>query len=119
MRDKSISEIVLDRVKKGAEFVAEKGGELRDKAIKSSEKFARTQGIKLDVENLQEKKQKKLKQLSYLVYNLYSKNEINHPEINALCQEIKGLQCQMDEKRIEMDMIKKEKGEYGSSDNDF
>jgi hypothetical protein len=118
MRDKSISEIVFDRVKKGAEFVAEKGGELRDKAIKSSEKFARNQGLKLDIDNLQEKKQKKLKQLSYLVYNLYTKNEIAHPEINAICQEVRGLQCQIDEKRIEVDMIKKNKGEYGS-DSDF
>ncbi|HPZ06900.1 MAG TPA: hypothetical protein PL110_02195 [Candidatus Eremiobacteraeota bacterium] len=119
MREKSISEIVFDRVKKGAEFVAEKGGELRDKAIKSSEKFARTHSLKLDVDNLQEKKQKKLKQLSYLVYNLYTRQEITHPEISALCQEIKGLQCQIDEKRIEVEMIKKEQGEYASSENDF
>ena len=119
VKDKSISEIVLQKVKKGAEYVVEKGGELRDKAIKSSEKFARSHGLKLDVDTIQEKKQKKLKQLSYLVYNLYTKNEINHPEINAICQEIKNLQWQIDEKRTEIDMIKHEKGEYGNQESDI
>jgi len=117
LKDKSLSEIVLQRVKKGAEFVAEKGSELRDKAIKSSERFARTHGLKLDVENLNEKKQKKLKLLSYLVYNLFKKNEIKHPEISAICQEIHNLQWQIDEKRTEIEMIKQQKGEYGTEDD--
>ncbi len=119
MKDKSLSKIVLERVKKGAEYVAEKGGELRDKAIRSSEKFARGQGLKLDIDTIQEKKQKKLKQLSYLVYNLYIKNEIKHPEVNAICDEIRTLQWQIDEKRTEINMMKNEQGEYAKGEEDF
>ena len=119
MKDKSLSKIVFDRVKKGAEFVAEKGGKLRDQAIRSSEKFARSQGLKLDIDTIQDRKKKKLKQLSYLVYNLYVKNEISHPEISAICDEIRSLQWQIDEKRTEIDMMKKEQGEYAQIDEDF
>jgi len=119
VKDKSLSKIVLERVKKGAEYVAEKGGELRDKAIRSSEKFARGQGLKLDIDTIQEKKQKKLKQLSYLVYNLYVKNEIKHPEVNAICDAIRSLQWQIDEKRTEINMMKNEQGEYAKGEEDF
>lgn len=117
MKDKSISKIVFERMKKGAEYVAEKGGELRDKAIRGSEKFARKQGLKLDIDSVQDKKKKKLKQLSYLVYNLFTKNQITHPEIAAICEEIRTLQWQIDEKRTEIDMIKKGQGEYSDSED--
>lgn len=78
-----------------------------DAMIKGSEKFARTSSLKIDIKNLQQAKQKKLKDLSYKVYDLYTKGLIKEPQLLNICQDVKVLQWQINEKREELEALKK------------
>ncbi len=89
---------------KGAGRVVGKGTE---KAIRNSEKMLRIQRLKMDVQNMREEKEKKMRGLAHKVYELFTKNKLTDPELLALCQDIKTLQWQIDERWTEINHLSK------------
>ncbi|MHB2016776.1 MAG: hypothetical protein ACYCW6_07540, partial [Candidatus Xenobia bacterium] len=76
--------------------------------IRKSEKVLRMERLKLEISDLRKEKDNKLKALARKVYELYQKNELTNPDLLALCQELKTLQWQVDEKWTEVNHLKAE-----------
>jgi hypothetical protein len=92
-------------VRRGQDFL--KSG--RDLAIRKSEKVLKIERIKMDVKQLKKEKDDYLKDLARKVYELYTQNNLTHPELLGICQEIKAIQWQVDEKWTEINNLKSQK----------
>lgn len=89
---------------KGAGKSVKKG---KDAAIRSSEKMLRVSRLKMDVQEMREQKDKRMRDLAMRVYELYSQNKLGDPELVAMCQEVKTLQWQIDERWTEINHLSK------------
>ena len=87
---------------KGAGKTVQKG---KEAAIRSSEKVLRVSRLKMDVQEMREQKDKKMRDLAFRVYELYSQNKLNDPDLVAMCQEVKTLQWQIDERWTEINHL--------------
>ena len=79
----------------------------KEAAIRSSEKMLRVSRLKMDVQEMREKKDKQMQELALRVYELYSQSKLGDPELVAICQEIKTLQWQIDERWTEINHLGK------------
>ncbi|MCD4783158.1 MAG: hypothetical protein K8T10_04920 [Candidatus Eremiobacteraeota bacterium] len=100
--------------------IYEKGSELirktkdilkdgRDYAIRKSERVLRIERVKADIKTFKKEKDEKLKDLARKVYEQYSRNNLTNPDLLAICQDIKALQWQIDEKWTEVNNLKAKK----------
>lgn len=89
---------------KGAGRVMGKGTE---KALRGSEKMLRVQRLKMDVQEMREEKEQKMRGLAHKVYELYAQNKLTDPELLGLCQDVKTLQWQIDERWTEINHLNK------------
>lgn len=89
---------------RGAGKSVQKG---KEAAIRSSEKMLRISRLKMDVQEMREKKDKQMQELALRVYELYSQSKLGDPELVAMCQEIKTLQWQIDERWTEINHLNK------------
>jgi hypothetical protein len=96
---------VAEQVQKGRELAA-RGKEV---AIRRSERMLKIERIKIDVTEIRKEKDQKMKALARKVYELYTQNALTSPDLIALCQDIKTLQWQIDEKWTEINNLKSEK----------
>ncbi|HXE73185.1 MAG TPA: hypothetical protein VNO81_11050 [Candidatus Nitrosotenuis sp.] len=78
----------------------------REAAIRRSERMLRIERLKMDIKDLREEKEQKMRDLAHKVYELYTQNSLANPELVALCQEIKAMQWQIDEKWTEINHLK-------------
>lgn len=90
---------------KGASKSLNKG---KEAAIRGSEKMLRISRLKMDVQDMREDKDRKMRNLAHKVYELYSQNKLSDPELTALCQDIKTLQWQIDERWTEINHLNKD-----------
>jgi len=81
----------------------------RDYAIRKSERVLRIERVKGDIKTLKKEKDEKLKDLARKVYEQYAQNNLTNPELLAICQDIKALQWQIDEKWTEVNNLKAKK----------
>jgi hypothetical protein len=99
----------LSLYEKGSELVR-KGKDLlrtgRDLAIRKSERVLKIERIKMDIKQLKKDKDDLLKELARKVYELYTQNNLTNPELLSICQEIKAMQWQVDEKWTEINNLK-------------
>ncbi len=97
---------------KGSELVR-KGKDLiksgKDQIIRKTEKTLKIERIKMDIQNLKREKEERLKDLARKVYELYVQNKLTNEDLISICQDIKTLQWQIDEKWIEINNIKSRK----------
>lgn len=89
-------------IKKGTELV-KKGKEI---AIREAEKAMKIERLKMDIQDLKKQKEHKMKIISNRVFELYTKNQITDSDLLSLCQDIKTVQWQMDEKWGEINTVK-------------
>lgn len=87
---------------KGAGKTVQKG---REAAIRGSEKMLRVSRLKMDVTEMREAKDKKMRDLALRVYELYAQNKLKDPELLAMCQDVKTLQWQIDERWTEINHL--------------
>jgi hypothetical protein len=80
----------------------------KEAAIRSSEKMLRVSRLKMDVQEMRESKDKKMRDLALRVYELYSQNKLNDPDLVSMCQEVKTLQWQIDERWTEINHLSKD-----------
>lgn len=92
-------------LRKGKDFL--KDG--RDKAIRKSEKILKIERLKTDIKDLKREKDEKLKDLARKVYEQYTQNNLTNPDLLAICQDIKTIQWQIDEKWTEINNLKAQK----------
>ena len=97
---------------KGSELIR-KGKEMiqgsKDFAIRKSERMLKIERLKMDVKTLKDEKEERLKDLARKVYELYTQNNLTNPEMIAVCQDIKAMQWQIDEKWTEINNLKVKK----------
>ena len=97
---------------KGSELLR-KGKELiqgsKDYAIRKSERMLKIERLKMDIKTLKGEKEERLKDLARKVYELYTQNNLTNPEMIAVCQDIKAMQWQVDEKWTEINNLKSRK----------
>lgn len=97
---------------KGSELIR-KGKEMiqgsRDFAIRKSERMLKIERLKMDIKTLKDEKEERLKDLARKVYELYTQNNLTNPEMIAVCQDIKAMQWQIDEKWTEINNLKVKK----------
>ncbi len=96
---------VNEQMKKGREF-AQRGKEM---AIKKAEKTLKIERLKIDINDLRKQKDRDMRTLARKVYELYCQNLLDNPELINLCQEIKTVQWQIDEKWSEVTHLKEMK----------
>jgi len=96
---------VAEQVQKGRDLAA-RGKEV---AIRRSERMLKIERIKIDVTEVRKEKDQKMKALARNVYELYTQNALTNPDLIAVCQEIKTLQWQIDEKWTEINNLKSER----------
>ena len=82
-------------------------GKGKEAVIRSSEKTLRVSRLKMDVQEMREQKDKKMRDLALRVYELYSQNKLNDPDLVGMCQEVKTLQWQIDERWTEINHLSK------------
>jgi len=92
-------------IRKGKDII--RGG--RDYAIRKSEKLLKIERLKMDIKTLKKEKEERLKDLARKVYELYAHNNLTNPELLAVCQDIKAMQWQIDEKWTEVNNLKARK----------
>lgn len=80
----------------------------RQAALRSSEKMLRVERLKMDIKDLREDKERKMRDLAHKVYELYTQGTLQNPELIQMCQEIKTLQWQIDERWTEVNHLKSE-----------
>jgi hypothetical protein len=78
----------------------------RDAAIRKSEKVIKIERIKMDIKTMKEDKEEHLKELARKVYEMYTRNNLNDPELISICQDVKTIQWQIDEKWTEINNLK-------------
>ncbi len=100
----SLFDKMNEGVKKGLE-IAQKGREI---AIRKSERMLRMERLKDEIAGLRRQKDNQLKSLARKVYELYQRNELTQPDLLAMCQELKTVQWQIDEKWTEVNHLKAE-----------
>ncbi len=97
---------------KGSELIR-KGKEMiqgsKDFAIRKSERMLKIERLKMDIKTLKDEKEERLKDLARKVYELYTQNNLTNPEMIAVCQDIKAMQWQIDEKWTEINNLKVKK----------
>ncbi|MEW6283899.1 MAG: hypothetical protein AB1758_35125 [Candidatus Eremiobacterota bacterium] len=81
----------------------------RDAAVRSSEKMLRISRLKMDVQELREEKERKMKEVAHKVYELYTQNALKNPELLQICQDIKTIQWQIDERWTEINHLNTQK----------
>lgn len=96
---------VSEHVKKGKQIAA-KGKEL---AIRHAEKSLKIERLKIDVNELRKKKDRDMRTLARKVYELYCQNQLDNQDLISICQEIKTVQWQIDEKWAEVSHLKEMK----------
>lgn len=101
----SFMEKMAEQVQRGRQLAA-RGKEV---AIRRSERMLKIERIKIDVAEVRKEKDQKMKSLARKVYELYTQNALSHPDLIPLCQDIKTLQWQIDEKWTEINNLKSEK----------
>jgi hypothetical protein len=101
----SIYEKGSELIQKGRDFIKDS----RDMAIRKSEKLLKIERIKGDIKELKAEKDDKLKDLARKVYELYTQNNLTHPELLGICQDVKTIQWQIDEKWTEVNNLKVKK----------
>lgn len=92
-------------IRKGKDIV--QGG--KDFAIRKSEKLLKIERIKSDIKTLKNDKDEKLKDLARKVYEQYTQNNLTNPDLLAICQDVKAIQWQIDEKWTEVNNLKARK----------
>jgi len=85
-----------------------------DIAIRTSEKMMRIERLKLDIQELKKKRNTSMKDLANIVYQQYMNNMISDPDLLKICQEIKSIQWQIDEKWTEINSIKNAQDSSGN-----
>lgn len=75
-------------------------------AIRSSEKLLRVERLKMDIRDLREEKEQRMRELAHKVYEHYTANHLTDPELVELCQQIKMVQWQIDEKWTEINHLR-------------
>lgn len=78
----------------------------RQAAIRNSEKMLRVERLKMDIRDLREQKEQKMRDLAHKVYELYTQGTLQDPNLLGMCQEIKTLQWQIDERWTEVNHLK-------------
>lgn len=105
-------EMPVSLYEKGSELV-QKGRDIimsgRDMAIRKSEKVLKTERMKMEIKEIKEQKEDKLRELARKVYEQYTKNKLTDPELIELCQDVKTLQWQIDEKWTAINNLKAQK----------
>lgn len=81
----------------------------REAAVRSSEKMLRVQRLRMDVNELREEKERKMREVAHKVYELYTQNALKNPELLAICQDIKTIQWQIDERWTEINHLNSNK----------
>ncbi|MBI2264815.1 MAG: hypothetical protein HYU64_06530 [Armatimonadetes bacterium] len=89
--------------------VGEQVSKVKQRAVRESERFTRLAGLNLDIKSLEREKQERPKKLAYRVYEMYTRNLISDQDLIAICQEVKTVQWQIDEKRAQVDEQKRAK----------
>lgn len=94
---------------KGSELVR-KGKNLlkasREAAIRKSERVLKIERIKMDIKTLKKEKEEMLKSLARKVYEQYTQNNLTNQELISVCQDVKTVQWQIDEKWTEVNNLK-------------
>lgn len=98
----AIPDRISEGIKKGKELV-KKGKEI---AIREAEKAMKIERLKMDIQDLKKQKEHKMKIISNRVFELYTKNQITDSDLLSLCQDIKTVQWQIDEKWGEINSVK-------------
>jgi hypothetical protein len=101
----SLYEKGSELMRKGKDMIT--GG--RDAAIRRSEKVLKIERIKMDIKTMKGEKESHLKELARKVYEMYTQNNLNNPELISICQDIKTIQWQIDEKWTEVNNLKSKK----------
>lgn len=91
-------------LRQGADF-AKKGTEL---IKKQSELFIKEESIKSDISVEKKKLARKMNALAARAYELYSKNEIDDPEMIDICKVIKTLRWSIDDKWRAIEKLKRQ-----------
>jgi uncharacterized protein YpuA (DUF1002 family) len=104
--------IILSLYEKGSELIRKgkdllKGG--REYAIRKSERVLKIERLKMEIKAMKKEKEEKLKDLARKVYEQYTQNNLTNPEQIAICQDIKAVQWQIDEKWTEVNNLKSKK----------
>lgn len=98
---------------KGSEIIR-KGKDLlqsgKNMAIRKSERVLKIERIKMDIKSLKKEKEDRLKDLARKAYELYTQNNLTNEEMIAICQDVKTLQWQIDEKWTEVNNLKAQRG---------
>ena len=79
----------------------------KDAAIRGSEKMLRVSRLKMDVQEMREEKDRRMRDLAHRVYELYAQSKLNDQDLVTMCQDIKTLQWQIDERWTEINHINK------------
>jgi len=99
----------LSLYEKGSELVR-KGKNLlksgKEMAIRKSERVLKIERIKMDIKQLKKDKEEILKDLARKVYEQYTQNNLANPELVSICQDVKTMQWQIDEKWTEINNLK-------------
>jgi hypothetical protein len=101
----SLYEKGSELVRKGKDILI--GG--KDAAIRKSEKVLKIERIKMDIKTLKQEKEEHLKELARKVYELYTQNNLTNPDLLSICQDVKTIQWQIDEKWTEINNLKSKK----------
>ena len=101
----SLYEKGSDLIRKGKDLLVSG----KDMAIRKSEKVLKIERIKMDIKSLKKEKEARLKDLARKVYEQYTQNNLTNEELIAICQDIKTLQWQIDEKWTEVNNLKAQK----------
>lgn len=105
MNEVTLYEKGSELIRKGKEMIKEG----RDYAIRKSERLLKIERIKGDIKTLKKEKEEKLKDLARKVYELYTQNQLSNPDMLEICQDIKAMQWQIDEKWTEVNNLKAQK----------
>jgi ferritin-like metal-binding protein YciE len=98
----SLYEKGSELMRKGKNLLA--GG--TDAAIRKSEKVIKIERIKIDIKSMKQEKEEHLRELARKVYEMYTQNNLSDPGLISICQDVKTIQWQIDEKWTEINNLK-------------
>ncbi len=98
----SLYEKSSELIRKGKKLI--KSG--REMAVRKSERVLKIERIKMDIKTLKKDKEEILKDLARKVYEIYTQNNLTNPELVSICQDVKTIQWQIDEKWTEINNLK-------------
>lgn len=88
----------LDKMAESFRGVAKTVSRGRAAYIASAEENLRTERLKNEISDLREEKDQVMLQLAHRLYEQYTQGLIQDPDLLAICQNIKMLQWQIDER---------------------